>query len=79
MTDSSLQSNLPLWKQSRQARSKLSSGDQFDRFQSLEIDDCDIPNSFHYCTEKGKNVRWSEIEAMSFTIHSIPAMLAEVE
>jgi len=56
-TDISLQSNLPLWKQKRQARSIIPSEDQFDRFQSLKIEDCDIPDILQYWIEKGKNVR----------------------
>jgi len=73
------QSNLPRSKQKRQARGTIPAGDQFDRFQDLEMDDIDVPDILKDWFEKGKSPRWFEIATMAITIHSIPAMSAEVE
>lgn len=70
---------MPRWKQKRQARVIPPAGDQFDHFQDLEMDDIEIPDILQYWLEKAKNPRWLEIASMAITIHSIPAMSAEVE
>ena len=74
-----LESNLRRWKQKRQLRGTVLAGDQFDRFQDWEMDEIDIPDILQYWLEKAKSPHWLDIATMAITIHSIPAMSAEVE
>ena len=43
------------------------------------MDEIDIPDILQYWLEKAKSPRWLDIATMAITIHSIPAMSAEVE
>jgi len=69
----------PVWKQKRARQNSLSiNTDQLHQFQDSPAED-EIPDLIAFWQTRLNTPRRSQIARMALSIHSIPAMLAEVE
>ena len=69
----------PLWKQKRARQNSFSKNtDQLHQFQDSPAED-EIPDLIAVWQARLNTPRWSQTARMALSIHSIPAMSAEVE
>jgi hypothetical protein len=76
---SAIDTGLTRWKQKKRARLTVQDSDQFDRFQSAEEEEEEVPDILKYWANQLANPCWVQLAHMAREIHSIPAMSAEVE
>ena len=73
-----LDDTLSRWNQRKRLRLSMGDIDQFERFQAAEEEE-EVPDILAYWAARFTNPRWSQLAHMALEIHSIAAMLAEVE